>query len=373
MTDSSLAGPDVEDVEPEVDVPAHETFEFESTGETLTVEASPTDSPIQSSAQPSGDLGDQAEADAEDLASSVDVGQGASVEPDLAESVIPDPDVAEDGQFTFGPAGRLRPVPTRTAKQSPVSLEHVPDIALDWVELSFADVRAVSARGHMHRYLGEVRQDCFAVEAADTYLAVAVADGLGSACQSHAGSSIAAREVTRDAKIIEGVVASASDGSVTLNDLATILSHEARRQKVDAREVATTLVLAVVAGGKNEAGEYEVVLAQIGDSTAWRCTETGWLQLGQIESQEEIVSTAVDPLPLHDQAYVWRETFSSGDTLALVSDGVGNILSANPSFKRELARLWSGSAPSLGDLLKVLDASVKTFDDDRTFVGVRFP
>jgi hypothetical protein len=128
-----------------------------------------------------------------------------------------------------------------------------------------------------------------------------------------------------------------------------------------------------VAGGKNEAGEYEVVFAQIGDSTAWRCTDAGWSQLGQTEMQEDIVSTAVDPLPLHDRAYVWRETFSSGETLALVSDGVGNIMLANPSFKRELGRLWSGSAPSLGDLLKVVDASVKTFDDDRTFVGVRFP
>ncbi len=84
------------------------------------------------------------------------------------------------------------------------------------------------------------------------------------------------------------------------------------------------------------------------------------------------MSNAVDPLPLHLQAAVWRETFRPGETFALVSDGVGNLLLGNPSFERELARLWAGSAPSLGNLLTIIDASVKSFDDDRTLIGVRF-
>lgn len=287
------------------------------------------------------------------------------------EPVIEDPDCSEQGLFTFGPEARLRPAPNKVAKQSPRALEHVPDIAMDWLDTTFAEVRALSARGHEHRYLGELRQDSFAIELTESHLVLAVADGVGGEPESHRGSAMAARDIVRAADVLEAITAAGSGIEVSLQRLAMELAYEARNNGLDPRQLATTLVLAIVSLSAADDGSREVVVAQIGDSTAWRHRSGEWQQLGE-EEQGEVHNTAVDPLPLHSSARVWRETFRSGETLALVSDGVGNILHANASYRRELSAVWNEWAPAPGKLLQVVDATVKSFGDDRTLVGVRF-
>lgn len=299
---------------------------------------------------------------------------GTSVGMDGNEPVVEDPTYSEEGLVTFGPQARLLPAPKKVAEQSPRALEHVPDIAMDWLDAKFAEVRAISARGHDHRYLGQIRQDTFAMELTETYLVLAVADGVGEESDSHLGSAIASRDIVRAANVLEMVAAASEVGrEVSLERLAIELAYEARKNGLNERQVATTLVLAMVSASATDDGGRDVVVAQIGDSTAWRHSSGEWQQLGEGDATEgDVHSTSVEPLPLHSKARVWRETFRPGETLALVSDGVGNILHANASYRRELSAMWSEWAPAPAHLLQVVDATVKSFGDDRTFVGVRF-
>ncbi|WP_179789925.1 protein phosphatase 2C domain-containing protein [Actinopolymorpha rutila] len=282
--------------------------------------------------------------------------------------------------MTYGPSARLGPVPHRIAAQPPRALEHVPDIAMDWLEVGEPNggiaVRAVSARGHMHRYLGEIRQDSFAIGVTPEAVVVAVADGVGSSSGSHLGSALAARGIANDWELIEEIIGGVKTGETSFGKIAVRLTHEAKNSSFTPRDVSTTLIVAIVRRAPEGDGTREVVLAQIGDSDAWRKTDNGWTSLGHGDdpnSGSAVLSTVVDPLPEHPTARVWRESFAPGETLALVSDGIGNILRLQPSYAHDLAELWRRGAPSPASLLKVVDATVKAFDDDRTFVGVRFP
>ncbi|MBY9075962.1 protein phosphatase 2C domain-containing protein [Nocardioides sp. WL0053] len=281
--------------------------------------------------------------------------------------------------LSFGPAAVLKPQPPRLPDWPHTAMEHVPDTAIDWLDTEVGHVRAVSARGHMHRYLGEVRQDSYGLGLVEDVLVISVADGLGSAEWSHMGSAVASAEAARWKGFLELTCGDAAPfETVSMEALAEELAAVAADRGVDVREVATTLVAAAVRTRQmSEQGiAFEVTLLQVGDSTAWRCSseEGGWVKLGEEpDDRSTLISTAVDPLPLHHEARVWRETFEAGETLALVSDGVGNMFQANSDYASVLAGLWQDGAPTPSRLLEVVDATVKSFDDDRTFVGIHFP
>ncbi|MFD2082885.1 Serine/threonine protein phosphatase PrpC [Actinopolymorpha cephalotaxi] len=290
-----------------------------------------------------------------------------------------EPAQAEDGLVTYGPPARLGPVPQQIGEQPRKALEHVPDIALDWIDLDDQNgnmaVRAVSARGHMHRYRGEIRQDSFAIGVSRDVVVIAVADGVGSCSGSHVGSALAARRIVGDWDLIEEILGGVKAGEVSFEGIATYLRDESFSHSFTPRDVSTTLVVAIVHREPETNGHHEVVLAQIGDSDAWHTTGGGWAALGpggDTNGGSAIFTTFVEPLPDHPIARVWQESFAAGETLALVSDGVGNILRMQPAYAKALAALWSETSPSPASLLKVVDATVKSFDDDRTFVGVRF-
>lgn len=192
------------------------------------------------------------------------------------------------------------------------------------------------------------------------------------------GSAVASAEAVRWKGILELTCGDAAPfETVSVVALAEELAALAADRGVDVREVATTLVAAAVRGNQmpEQGTVFEVTLLQVGDSTAWRrsSAEGGWVKLGEDQDDgSTLISTAVDPLPLHHEARVWKETFKAGETLALVSDGVGNMFQANSDYASVLAGLWQDGAPTPSRLLEVVDATVKSFDDDRTFVGVHF-
>jgi serine/threonine protein phosphatase PrpC len=262
-------------------------------------------------------------------------------------------------------------VPRRLANQLSAS-RHVPDTAIDWLDAEAGRVRALSTRGHMHRYLGEVRQDSFGIGTPEGYLALAVADGVGSSSASHIGSAFAARKSVTLTALMQALADPGAAG-VSLGFLTSTMHTLAAEAGLEPRQLSTTLVLAAVAEQQPSADGFEVILAQVGDSSAWRLRDGRWTELGaEPEDAESPIITAVESLPLYPKARVWRETFHPGETLALVSDGVGNILPANRDFADALAELWQADAPAPAELLSVLDATIKSFDDDRTFVGLRF-
>lgn len=285
-----------------------------------------------------------------------------------------DPEQDDDGSFRFGPRAALRPVPVSLPQRAARPGDHVPDTEADWLDTHGLCVRAVSVRGHSHRFLGEVRQDSFAIGLTDEHLVVAVSDGVGSAVNSHRGSAFLAHHAVGPRGIADAVLGAVENGAeADLSGLASLLIHEAARDGLAPDTVAATLIVALIGLEETDGDGREVVVAQIGDSTAWVTTADGWECLeDDPQSGSGPLSTDVLPMPHHTRATIRRHGLRRTETLALVSDGVGNILSANPSFGHELGVIWEKCAPTPSTLLSLVDATVKSYDDDRTFVGVRF-
>lgn len=277
--------------------------------------------------------------------------------------------------LTFGPEARLKPIPVKPIAPQVRSYETARDTALDWLDDKLGQIRAASVRGHIHRYSAEIRQDSFALARGTNYLALAVSDGVGSAKAAHLGSACASQAIVESEVLLGDVVSAKVPGEVSLRDIATLLRSVASDHGVDASDVSTTLTVAVVLETPSRSGETSVVIAQIGDSPAFRLSRGEWIELRCPVSDErrgDLIDNSVEPLPGHHTASVWVETFAPGESLFLVSDGVSDPVKSNGDYARALGALWRSDAPSPADLLKVLDATVKSFDDDRTLVGIRF-
>lgn len=282
---------------------------------------------------------------------------------------------SDEAYLTFGPTARLGSIPTKLVEKPFRSHENVRDTAIDWLDDKLGDLRAISVRGHIHRHLAEVRQDNFAFARGANYLALAVSDGVGNAKSSHLGSAFASRTIVENEAILDDVVSANAPGEVSLRDVATLLLSVAADNGVSGSDVSTTLTVAVVLDALSPAGDVSVVLAQIGDSPAFRLSSGEWVELAFPVSEarrSDLIDNSVKPLPGHHTASVWVETFRAGESLVLVSDGVSDPIQSNSQYASALGALWRDSAPSPADLLKVLDATVKSFDDDRTLVGIRF-
>lgn len=279
------------------------------------------------------------------------------------------------GWASFGERGRVLPAPTRIARQ-PIEMLAVPDIAVEWADLHELSVRGLSIRGHGHRHDGSVRQDQLAVGERENSLVCAVADGLGTQSASHLGAALVARMAVSwprvDALLAERVPQ--MDCSV----LSESLRSRAQKHRLDPDLLSTTLTFAVVARTpvKQPDGvpRWHVAIAQIGDSHAYLLqSDCSWTRVTTSDGMSsELPSNVVDPLPKYSDARVWHLDLAPGDVLALTTDGVGNLLEDQPGFAHALAAGWKQSAPSPAALLYVLDAAVKSYDDDRTFLAIRF-
>lgn len=120
---------------------------------------------------------------------------------------------------------------------------------------------------------------------------------------------------------------------------------------------------------------WRVVVGQIGDSHAFLLHDGRWSRVTKKDGatdEDRSMSNVVDPLPDHVVAGLWHIEPRQGDVLALTSDGIGNLLEDDPVVADALAAQWQAAAPSPAALLYVVDASVRSYDDDRTFMGIKF-
>lgn len=290
-----------------------------------------------------------------------------------------EPPVLPEASFTlasFGAPSAMKPTPRRLPKQPDELLSHVPDTAVDWVDLPTLSVRAVSARGHLHRWEGSVRQDQMALGRVGDSLVLAVSDGLGSEANSHLGAAIATRLVTTWQELASPEAVAGAE--LDCSPVAARMTSEAHARGLAPRTVRATLTFAVVdpepkAG--DEGMHWRVVVGQIGDSHAFLLHDGRWSRVTKKDGatdEDRSMSNVVDPLPDHVVAGLWHIEPRQGDVLALTSDGIGNLLEDDPVVADALAAQWQAAAPSPAALLYVVDASVRSYDDDRTFMGIKF-
>lgn len=253
-----------------------------------------------------------------------------------------------------------------------------PDTVLDgWASAGLV-VRACSLRGYAHRYHGRARQDDVALglNPSTGALALAVADGVSGAPQSHLGASVVCRAA------VDFLVSAASEADVDWERLL----QQAAAQMVEAahamlgverdaaiaeRLLASTLVSGLVTPQPD--GSLHVSLVQVGDSSAWvlsREHEYRALVPAKVE-RDGLVDSRVVPLPrVPAEIAPAIGRVLPGEVLLVGTDGFGDALGDGEGLIGALFAERLAGPPSMVEFAHLLDFSRETFDDDRTLVAV---
>ncbi|MFJ8011234.1 PP2C family serine/threonine-protein phosphatase [Streptomyces sp. NPDC096339] len=260
----------------------------------------------------------------------------------------------------------------------------VPDTVLDGATAGRLTVRAGSVRGDAHRYHAEPRQDSLAVARLGgpdhELLLLAVADGVGSARRSHAGSRIVCHEIVRQLEPLAGHLADflrrGEDKELTglvnsaVGSAAESLAQSAAGLGHRPDDYATTLRVLLVP--VDPAVRTRAFFA-VGDGGTLRLREGGWVPLFPEEEQSGsgagIIDTRTAALPSTRYAQVRLiHDALPGDVIVLCTDGVSNPLAGDGEMREFLRDSWAGGPPGLADFLWQLQYRVKSYDDDRTAV-----
>ncbi|MFE0349619.1 protein phosphatase 2C domain-containing protein [Streptomyces griseoluteus] len=202
-------------------------------------------------------------------------------------------------------------------------------------------------------------------------LLLAVADGLGSAEESHIGSFRVTRQAAlhldQSAEGIHAALKAQNEGE--LRAIANKAIASAVGELHLGREHATTLHVLLV---PTDAAIRERVVFSVGDGGlfvlrggCWEnCTPTG---------ESTLLDTRTEALP-HAYSSVKATLLRTvpGEVLLLGTDGITNPLTQkDPEFARRLAHAWGRpEIPSLSDFLWQAQTRAKSYDDDRTVICV---
>lgn len=269
----------------------------------------------------------------------------------------------------------------------------VPDTELDFWSMGPFELRACSSRGMSHRYAGVPRQDSFCVGSDNEWVVFAVADGVSQGCYSQVAAETAARAAC---KLVLEAAASAADGrglddfdwSLMCGRISRRILDEAKfrrlvtlpddsvpaeQAKLVRQVMSTTAVVGAVSVSTPDAGVYTVWLATLaGDSGAYKlsdgriCPAVG----GKAEDGSGITETAVRALPGAADPTVVKCQIRLGEAVLLTSDGLGDPIGhGDGEIGTALAERWA-QPPSALQILQDINFLRRTFDDDRTAVGV---
>jgi hypothetical protein len=246
-------------------------------------------------------------------------------------------------------------------------------------------VRLASVRGYGHRANGRPREDDVVAKHHEPTgaLVFAVADGVSAAEHPHIGATVACRTAV-DAVIAQLDARAPGRPPVVswdeviravhwklCRDAAALTEAAEHDVRVAERLFATTLVVGTVTP---TARGLDVVLAQVGDSTAWLLWPGGQyesLLAHKSNDRPGPASSAVFALPRLPSSLVPTQLELPYPTVLLVgTDGFGDPLGdgSGPVGRLFAANLERPPAP--GALAHVLDFSRETFDDDRTLLAV---
>jgi serine/threonine protein phosphatase PrpC len=203
-------------------------------------------------------------------------------------------------------------------------------------------------------------------------LALVIADGVSTAGRGAEGADIvisAARQYLLSCEAsgwgkreCEAVVRAASEELVRLAGPSP-------------REFSTTFVVALLSTVDDEA---DVVLARVGDSTAFLLEGTQWRELFRDPDDEEFRGVPVEVLPLREDAgpaaiELSSASLSPGCAVVLLTDGVADPLREGPGTVAPALALVlrGGPAGELSplDLARAADFSRRGCQDDRTVLA----
>jgi serine/threonine protein phosphatase PrpC len=261
----------------------------------------------------------------------------------------------------------------------------VSDTEVEFVTVPPFEIRACATRGWSHRQSGAPRQDFFAIAASGEWLFAAVADGVSSGPHSDVAALTAARAATRLA-LMETDIPSI-DWLRLCDRLSWRIVEEAKyRQLVgvdddaDAsarvlavREVmSTTAVVVALRRRVDDDGRHQGVLALLaGDSAAYRLSGAMVTPLlGGKDEDGYLTSGRVHPLPGARSPIATKFALEKGQGVLLTSDGLSDPLGdGTGEVARVLGQRWS-EPPSPVDFFADLNFLRRSFDDDRTAVGI---
>jgi serine/threonine protein phosphatase PrpC len=258
-----------------------------------------------------------------------------------------------------------------------------PDHASQRADCRGWHAQALSRRGRSHANVGKCREDDVALRVvSEQMIAVAVADGAGSAALSRLGSHVAVEAAIRtlDAGLLvltpEALQARLGHAALAAN---AALHNVAQEHGVPLNDLATTLLLCVLV----PAPQAMLACLQIGDGAIAACDGTRIYPLcnpdrGEYASQTVFVSDArVEPRELAARIHV--QALGSAHWVLLATDGV-----TDPYLETEQAmhdaQCWAPlaaeleraatAAPDSAEqcLVQWLDAFTPGHHDDRTLV-----
>jgi hypothetical protein len=283
--------------------------------------------------------------------------------------------------------------PGRAAREVVAGLSENPtdpaDTQVDGATIGTMVVRAASCRGTSHRHSGTPRQDDYALCTGDgRWLVAAVADGVSAGALSHQAATIASRgasALVRDALIgtddLDAVpwddVFSALARRIVAHGRRAITSDDAPADITPAQvatEMATTLVVAALSVAAREDGSRDGVVIALGDTSVFLLASDGtWWPITDVKNEgAEIASSATLALPYLPAVRLEpiRIRLRTGDSLFVMTDGVGDPLGRGDGPVGEfLASVW-GQPPDMLTFGGQVGFARKSFDDDRTVVGI---
>jgi hypothetical protein len=254
-------------------------------------------------------------------------------------------------------------------------------VAADQAQAGDLAVRAASIVGAGHRYDAEragPRQDSYqlALDGRRRFLMVAVADGVSSAAHSEIGAHMATvGAIDVLGKLLhEQAKPDAHSAQRMFQQIAYNITGEAQLRRSRPADYATTLLVAAIPlAPSGPDGGRTVWLSWLADSTAWLLDEGGWRQRTGA-AKEGLDRNTLDACLPHNADHVQTAMvdFPAGQALALMTDGLGDLLTDVGGAREELAKRWA-APPSLPAFLRDMCFDAPGQDDDRTAVVVWSP
>lgn len=270
-------------------------------------------------------------------------------------------------RYTIGDPGRAA---ERIGPGRPSPFPDWPDVDLHSTDALGLTVRAASVRGLAHRAYGSPRQDAYAVRELDCgAVVVVVCDGVGSLEFSHEAAALAAAELPG---LISELSGRTPDWPRIVAALSTRIREHADGAAEQPRPMATTVVAAVVTS--TGTGGYRAELGWVGDSAARLLRGGVWTALTAEAADGELLTGVTAALPAeHPEVRSCAVDLVSGDALFLMTDGVAVPLGSGGGEVGSALAQWWAAPPEA----EVFGAQVaferRTFDDDRTVVGLWCP